>query len=546
MSSRYGMLIGIVALSLPGLGCNGDDAAGASDDPTAPTGSTDTSEPPPTGQVGEIVRSIVEIPFGLQSTCEHDGAMRVISQRNSSIVPERMYSAGCVDPDGIRHLFVSVPVDSGHVRTHPVDALNGDSQVIFETTMDPATGSFSLTGNEVHNTDCLDAHGIVVSSDCSTVATLCRRPHFTSETEPFTKDLVVGFSGADDIDQPGPIGGEPSEAHVDYNDEMWLYEWTDNLPLSEPPDKYVVHKGIGPLTRARGLGNYYLVNGENDDSYGYGVRSSTGGGSRHVADAFLVIDRSSEYEIAEGRGYTWACGRGHTDFNRPTYNPATQQYAIWCNTDYNAAQEPGYRGLWFRTESMGDSDDNQFHVAAGGERRNGAVQVLRPLPNGDFLGVLIGSPELSEDWEFNDPTRVGLAHFDGTIGRLADPIDWIVSSDERYLGHAQLSILDEDRYLLGYADLYELGSADEPFRGAPEFMIPSEYHVVEIDGEGHPLTETMSLGTAGWGDQDTWTSLGSGEIAWAYVPYATLGEDGGQPGCSGTTLELSVYLPHQE
>jgi len=495
------------------------------------------------GQPGDVTHTTVSIPFGLESSCEHDGAERVLTARNRSVVPERMYTAGCTGADGSRRLFVSVPVTTGHDRTHPQLAEGHHSQVIFEAELDASTGAFALTGNAIHQPECLDAHGIAVSSDCSTVATLCRRPHFTSETQPFTRDLVAEY-GNDDIDQPGPIGGEPSDSHADYNDEMWLYEW-NSQELSETPDKYVVHKGIGPLTRARGLGNYYLLFGEDDDSYAVAVRSSTGGGTRHVADAFLVIDRSgSDYAIASGRGYTWACGRGHTTSNIPAYNPSTGQYAIWCMTDFNADKIGGINGMWFRTESMGDSDDNQFiAVNAGGGHRQGSVQSIRPLPNGNYLGALVAHPEARDDWGMDAPTKVALARFDGNSGSLIDGVNWVVSDSNIYLGHAQLGVLGEDRYLLGYAELFDRTKAEEDEgRNSTRFMIPSAYHVVEIDGNGNALTSSQVMADgAGWGDQDQWTNLGAGFLAWAYIPDAVFGENGETPGCSSDTLRLSLY-----
>ena len=535
MSPCSRVLVVFASLALSGFGC------GNTEEPDAGELLPDTGPDSGGGAPAQLVHSTVQIPFGLASACEHDGALRILSERNQSVLPERMYTAGCTAPDGTRRLFVSVPVESGHMRAHPVLAENQHSQVIFEAEMDESSGTFTLTGNEVHNTDCLDAHGIAVASDCSTVATLCRRPHFTSETEPFTRDLVADY-GNDDIDAPGPIGGEPTEAHKDYNDEMWLYEWNDQR-LSEEPDKYVVHKGIGPLTRARGLGNYYLINGENDQSYGYGVRSSTGGNTRHVADAFLVIDRSgSEYEIAPGRGYTWACGRGHTDSNRPVYNPATQQYAIWCMTDFNAEQVGGLSGLWFRTESMGDSDDNQFFlVNAGGDHRQGGVQVLQPLPDGDYLGVFVAYPEPVDDWALDAPTKIALARFSGTTGKLVGDINWLVSDSDIYLGHAQLAILGDDRFLLGWAELYDRRNPDEEIgRNAVEFHWPTAYNVMEIDSQGRALTDIATVNDAGWGDQDQWTNLAPGEVAWAYVPDTTMDVDG-TPGCSSDTVQISVY-----
>ncbi|MEM7136563.1 MAG: hypothetical protein AAF500_08290 [Myxococcota bacterium] len=516
----------IIATAL--LGCGSKDGGGGN------LGTFDPGVPGEGEAAGAVVSSLVTLPFGLASACEHDGSERVLSERNRSIVPARMYSAGCTDASGTRRVFVSVPVEGGHVRTHPQLADQQNSALIFEAALDSSTSEFALTGNAVNRTDCLDAHGIAVSSDCSTVATLCRRPHYTSDNEPSTADLVAAF-GNDDIDQPGPIGGEHDERHVTYNDEMWLYEWQAQR-LDEEPDKYVVHKGIGPLTRARGLGSYYLLNGENDNSYGYAVRASTGGGTRHVADSFLVVDRSGdEYAIAPGRGYTWACGRGHTLFNRPVYNPFSRKYAIWCTTDTNDDRIPGLKGFWFQTES---SPRNEFlRVQGNGDHRQGAVQVLQPLSDGNFIGAFIGHPSLEGPWQEAQPTMVGLVRFDGDTGATLGEIEWLVSDEDAYLGHAQLAPLGDDRFLLGYSALYR-PSEEFCCRNQPEFMLPNAHHVVEIDAQGNGLSERATLDGVGWGDMDTWTNVNTGEVAWAYVPDPEIANFGG---CSSEVLQLNYY-----
>lgn len=536
------LTLGLMASLLAACGGSGaeGDSEGETDEPPATSIST-TGPDTGGGEPAELVHSLVDLPFGLSSTCDHDGTERILSDRNNAVTPERMYFAGCTDPEGVRRFYVSIPVGGGHFRSHPQDVVDDHSQLVFETAWNDAAGAYEVTDNAVHRPECLDGYGIAVASDCSTVATLCRRPHFTSETEPFTLDLVAKFGGGD-IDAPGPIGGEPSEAHKDYNDEMWMYEWKGQA-LSEEPDKYVVHKGIGPLTRARGLGNYYLLNGENDDSYAYAVRSSTGGNTRHVADAFLMIDRSgSEYEIAPDRGYTWACGRGHTIFNRPVYNPATRQYAIWCNTDYNEEKLPGLNGMFFRTEDHGDGERNEFITVNGnGSVRQGGVQVLQPLPDGNYIGAFVGHPDHHDDWAMHVPTKIGLVKFDAATAQVIGEINWLVQDSDHYLGHAQLGVLGDDRYLLGYGRLREVDDPEtDNGRRREEFLIPKSYHVVEINGEGQALTDELDLQGAGWGDLDQWVSPAAGEVTWAYIPNPELHNEARQ-GCSGSTLQISTY-----
>ena len=60
----------------------------------------------------------------------------------------------------------------------------------------------------------------------------------------------------------------------------------------------------------------------------------------------------SEWLIAKDRGYSWACGQGHTDYNHPAYNPRSDQFAVTCRTDIAG-------GLYFRTDTMGKPEP--FH-----------------------------------------------------------------------------------------------------------------------------------------------------------------------------------------
>jgi len=180
-------------------------------------------------------------------------------------------------------------------------------------------------------------------------------------------------------------------------------------------------------------------------------------------------------------------------------------------------------------------------VNGNADHRQGSPTVLQPLPNGNFLGVLVGHPDDVEDWQLWAATKIGLAEFDGTSGRLVRDIKWIVSDSDHYLGHAQLGIIGEDRFLLGYARLYELGGPTDNGRNQPAFQIPTQYYALEIDSQGNALTEITELDGVGWGDQDQWTHLGDGQVAWAYVPEPVLGPDGGVPSCSFDTLQLSSY-----
>jgi len=317
------------------------------------------------------------------------------------------------------------------------------------------------------------------------------------------------------------------------NDEMWLYEWT-NGDITTKPKRYIVHKAIGSWE----YGNNYLRYGENDNTYGIAVKATVGKDSCHEADAFLVLDRT-EYDMTN-RAWSWACGTGHTLFNRPAYNPTTKKYAAMCSTDFNEANVGGMGAYFFRLE---DGAAHEFHhLNLDGIKNKGGASTLLPLPGGGFLGVLVGVDsqiEAGVGYPLEPPTAIGLVKFDASGSQMGG-INWVLKEADAYLSYSQIAPLGENRYLLGWGVMKKLNdpsdTTDESYR------IPWDYYVMEIDEEGNRLTQPLLLEGAGWGEQDQMISLGNGRVAWTYIEQPALSSEGSYPACNADTLQLSVYV----
>lgn len=281
-----------------------------------------------------------------------------------------------------------------------------------------------------------------------------------------------------------------------------------------------------------------------DNTYGIAIKARTGDAALcHEADAFMVMNR--EDHTFSNRGWSWACGAGHTRFNKPTYNPATGKYALMCGTDFNTAKLPRMGALWFRTEDAGQAGRNEFmNIWLKALTTKGGVGFPLPLADGGFVGLVVGvdgevTPlSVTDEVPLEPPTAIGLARFDAA-GASVGEVKWVVQDSNHYLSYPQLSDLGNGRYLLGWGVMYDV--SDQAGMVENNFRVPMQFWVQEIDVDGNALTQATLVEGAGWGEQDRMVSLGNGSVGWAYIPDPTMEAGGTAPACNSNSLQLSVY-----
>jgi hypothetical protein len=415
-------------------------------------------------------------------------------------------------------MFVSLSL--GKNAAHPTE--DPSSGAILRTELNASTGQLESKVAR-RFPECIWMEGIAVSSDCMTIAALCRR-HFGDKD--YTFDSLATHADKEWMTQPNCA-----------DQEMWLYEWT-NGDIQSEPKKYVVHRAVGTSWE---YGNNYLRIGESDNTYGIGIKARVfGGGGCHEADALLVMNRTNHNLLS--RGYPWACGTGHTLFNHPTFNPATKKYAVLCGTDGSNNGGP-LGGLFLRIE---DRSANEFYdTNYSGLRIKGGVGALRPLTDGGYLGIIVGvngSVTAQDNIPLEPPTSIGLARFDSS-GALVGKINWVVNANRKYLSYPQLAPLGNDRFLLGWGEMYDLDRRTEMNDEA--YRIPLTYYLMEIDNTGTQLTSPQALDGVGWGEQDEMISLGNGRVGWAYIPNPELANINAPPSCNSDSLQLTVYKAAQ-
>jgi hypothetical protein len=432
-----------------------------------------------------------------------------------AVVPRRMYFSACNTQSSTPKMFVSLSL--GENAQHPTE--DPSSGAIIETLLNPSSGALEPTSVARRFPECIWMEGLATSDDCSTIGVLCRRKFGDAD---YDFDSLSTHPDKDWMTQP---------ACADH--EMWLYEWT-NGDITSDPQKYVVHRAVGTGWE---YANNYLRLGD-DGTYGIGVKARVfGGGVCHEADAFLVLDRTN-FNMTT-RGWSWACGTGHTLFNHPIYNPATQKYAVLCGTDASTHGSP-LGGLWMRLE---DGKAHEFHtVSYSGIRIKGGVGALHPLEDGGYLGVIVGidgAVAAVDEIPLEPPTSIGVARFDAT-GNLVDDIVWVVEEPRQYVSYPQLAPLGNGRFLLGYGEMYDLDRQGEMNDDA--YRIPLAYTVLEIDEHGKALTEPKLLDGVGWGEQDQMVPLGPGRVGWAYIPNPALSNIKAPASCNSSELQINTYL----
>ena len=496
-----------------------DDGSGDGNDDSNGSDSATSGEPP--SEPGVHSSTVSALPGGEPTACEWEWTVRTLHYHPSAVVPRRMYSASC-DEGPSAKMFTSLTL--GENAAHPEEDPSSGGIIISE--LDDATGTLSAL-DQRHFPECISMHGIAVSDDCQTIGALCRIP---SGTDGFDVDVLATHPDADWMTQPHVCGDRGM------NDEMWLYEWT-NGDIQSPPTRYIVHKAIGSWE----YGNNYLRLGDDDSTWGIAIKTTVGGAEGpdtcHEADAFLVMDRQSTTMTT--RGWSWACGTGHTTFNRVAYDSNTGKYALLCSTDYNEGEVGGLGAFVFRMED-GPAQEIHYLNLDGIQNKGGASSIVARA-GGGFLGVLVGvdGDIQSEGVPMAPPTAIGLAAFDGA-GQMEGEIQWIVEDPSGYVGYSTLSELSPGRYLLGWGVMLRL---DQPEDGAGDnaLRVPWEYRVMEIDDQGTPLTEPLTVDGAGWGELDEMVPLGQGRAGWAYIADPALNESAEFPECNQPSLQLSVY-----
>ncbi|MEM9596705.1 MAG: hypothetical protein AAGD06_20720 [Acidobacteriota bacterium] len=152
-----------------------------------------------------------------------------------------------------------------------------------------------------------------------------------------------------------------------------------------------------------------------------------------------------------------------------------------------------------------------------------------------------------------DLSKIGIFHQEASGRSIAQEdgqlAKWLAEDEDCMLGAPQLVDLENGRYLLGFgkfqciSDGFHLRRFATGANGTRSVstLIPKQYYLMEIDADGHPLTQPTPISGAGWGALDSIVGMGKGRAAWAYVPDPTLQADGTFADPEQDAWRLMVY-----
>lgn len=540
-----------IALAIS-IGCGDSQDIGGGPPPVEPEGDIPDGEGLSPAGIVEMVE-VPDLPGNGMIAPAWDDFQVPIGGASNWRPPRGMYSAACGDGESPSRYFVSFNVESGSDEALPEDGELGPlvqetwwHGALLEASVD-ASGSMAPVMAQGMD-ECIEMRGIVAAPDCSFVAALCMRAIHTSETEPFTRDLVAESENPDALYNPRNGGTHP--------DELWLYEWA-NADLQSEPEKFVIHKSAGSSWHYM---NYRLVLA---DTNTYGVLSKAYRGG-HEGSSMLVIDR--EADAFTDRTRTWgACaGGGHPLFGFLAHNPATGRFAAHCGGDWDDGEggDPVTPMRGIRIE--GEGAFRLYRTIPQRGQTRGAPGGIVPLDDGGYLLAFTTVPDepetshlLGPKWEHYNPdvrTVAGLMR----IGPSGDVV-WGPryqrypeggSEHGGWITNARLTDLGNGRYLFGYAHAL-MENADNPIDpiGGKDGDIPFEYVLYEVDADGNRVSESLLASDMGWGPQDEAILLEPGRVAWPYIPNPTydLGTNSwwafsGGPPLNSSVDRLALYV----
>jgi len=290
-------------------------------------------------------------------------------------------------------------------------------------------------------------------------------------------------------------------------------------------------------------------------------------------------------------GATWYGSLGH-----PLSGQGARYGEPWSNNDKGCrGYGAGYVMIDGDTRDQKDRYVYGFNLARQ-YMTKGTLATLMPLSDGGFLGVLNGEPNNypkgstkidTVEWYPKDPpTSIGIMRFnaagvvveaDGTACTI-DPglyggadyysatglgygtskgnacVKWIRCDPRHYLSYPTLAPLGNDRFLLGWTQMipteYLLtdftGNAprgendrnwnpDQEWPWAFYMRVPKAFWVAEISASGELQTDPQELSGIGWGEYNNMASMGTGRVAWTYIPNPTVDHVRPSPASEVTT-----------
>jgi len=432
-------------------------------------------------------------------------------------MPRRMQSTACQDK-----LFVAWTAHAGTTKNmqYP-DANMWNELSVGYITEFSVNGGVTTLVNDYKMDWCNEMGGIEASEDCSIVTVLCKSDKTPTQAPgPTVINFIENTKNAEgDYPFGWYVESQPDINKDGYRivDYMYLLEYTGGGLANSPNTQVLVGKNIGGWN----YGHWEVSLNAALTKYYVSLKTTIGSAETgwHEGETSFTILREDWSKINSA----WACGTGHIQANRVTYNKELDMWARFCWTDYNYEQNAPNAMFYSTMPGTGKAAQLrsiQEREGANWNGNGGSMNMVSLKQNG-FLGTAVGPGGNG------NPITVGVIKVPGgqeNVDGYIHNFVWLnlpdttedtiipVDNDNR-IGFANLQRIgleNDNRFLLGWAT----GVA---FQG-----IPKKYFVTEIDESGCRLGSATEMSASGWGEDNVWTRIpNSGCIA---MPYVWLGE----------------------
>lgn len=391
---------------------------------------------------------------------------------------------------------------------------------IAEVEYNRSTEAFSVI-KEVVRPECKELAGVQVSPNGDRIAALCRSSKENARAQVGIVDLVQKA-----IDE----GNHKLDNKIE-QDYMLLYEWPTG-DIATEPKKSIVSTAIGGFANGqfqmRLVGNRYVISLKTVNIF----NNKKGEIERHENAVLIFYNYETKALKVEIGG-----AHGHPLNNYLGVNEGTKEALVMYLADSNYNHEsntkvPDFAGsnAYLSKGNAGvkgrSSSTIHYHQIQGKplKRVKGGVGPVVPYQQG-FRSVIVGSeadtdsglPEYKNESgeNFERPLKVGLLQFDGGVTPSAE-VKWLVDFSPNMVSLPRLALLENGHFLIGAGVMNARVDEGKTYAQMHNDLItPEEFWVAQIDANGEPVSDPISLGKIGWGENDDLISLGRNSVFWA-------------------------------
>jgi hypothetical protein len=376
----------------------------------------------------------------------------------------------------------------------------------------PSTG-FKVVSHVKLDLCDVDMGAITTNADGSIIGALCVSSNTTEwsgaiDLVETRRDPNCNFSTSY-INTCYPIGwrNDPRNgAGRDY--QIYLLEWTGGKVTSTPNTVVKINRSAGGWN----YGHWEISLSNNASLYFVDMKVTA---NIHEGEVHFGISRSKGYTWVGGMTDGWACGGGHTVYNRMAHNSKADTWSVMCGIDTNSEM------IWHTVPENQVVSLGTITSGSNTYNDNGGSYNLISLGNDGWLASALGpvDPNPVSDLSM---LKVGVRRLPKTAALynanpsayqwvwLNTPAPKVDVSTTRRVGNIQLHNLGvggdaSGRVLIGWAPTVK-------FQG-----IASEYVVSEISTSGAFIGDPLVLQNAGWGEDTLGAYMpGSGCVVYPF------------------------------